>query len=154
MDYNHIATTVFTPIEYGAVGLSEEKAIEKFGKENIVVYHAAFKALEWSFNMGKEDDYCYIKVIVDKKDNERVVGFHIFSPNAGEITQVIIRFNNILLQGISIAMNCGLTKHILDKTIGIHPTVAEVIYFHIYFIQMVTSVDTDKSQGDGKKSAC
>jgi thioredoxin reductase (NADPH) len=27
MDYNNIATTVFTPIEYGCIGLSEEDAI-------------------------------------------------------------------------------------------------------------------------------
>ncbi len=29
MNYDDIATTVFTPLEYGTVGLSEEKAIEK-----------------------------------------------------------------------------------------------------------------------------
>jgi pyruvate/2-oxoglutarate dehydrogenase complex dihydrolipoamide dehydrogenase (E3) component len=27
MNYNKIATTVFTPLEYGAIGLSEEDAI-------------------------------------------------------------------------------------------------------------------------------
>lgn len=29
MDYNNIATTVFTPIEYGSVGYNEETAVEK-----------------------------------------------------------------------------------------------------------------------------
>lgn len=29
MDYDNVATTVFSPLEYGCVGLSEEKAIEK-----------------------------------------------------------------------------------------------------------------------------
>ena len=33
MDYNAVPTTVFTPIEYGAIGYSEEEAIELFGKE-------------------------------------------------------------------------------------------------------------------------
>ena len=37
MDYNAVPTTVFTPIEYGAIGYSEEEAIELFGKENIEV---------------------------------------------------------------------------------------------------------------------
>lgn len=32
-----MATTVFTPIEYGAIGYSEEDATEKFGEENIEV---------------------------------------------------------------------------------------------------------------------
>jgi len=30
MDYTNIATTVFTALEYGACGLSEEDAIAKF----------------------------------------------------------------------------------------------------------------------------
>ena len=37
MDYFGVPTTVFTPLEYGAIGLSEEEAIEKFGDENIEV---------------------------------------------------------------------------------------------------------------------
>lgn len=31
MDYVFVPTTVFTPLEYGACGYSEEAAIEKFG---------------------------------------------------------------------------------------------------------------------------
>lgn len=36
-DYVNVPTTVFTPLEYGACGYSEENAIEKFGEENIEV---------------------------------------------------------------------------------------------------------------------
>jgi hypothetical protein len=36
-DYRNVPTTVFTPIEYGAVGWSEEGAVAEFGKENIDV---------------------------------------------------------------------------------------------------------------------
>lgn len=32
VQWNHIPTTVFTPLEYGAIGLSEEDAIAQFGK--------------------------------------------------------------------------------------------------------------------------
>ena len=39
------------------------------------------------------------------------------SPNAGEITQ-----------GYGVAMKCGATKADFDRTIGIHPTVTEVLY--------------------------
>lgn len=38
-NYEHIPTTVFSPIEYSYVGLSEEEAIAKHGDENIEVYH-------------------------------------------------------------------------------------------------------------------
>ncbi|XP_021344260.1 thioredoxin reductase 1, cytoplasmic-like [Mizuhopecten yessoensis] len=36
-DYVNVATTVFTPLEYGAIGYSEEAAIEKFGEDNVEV---------------------------------------------------------------------------------------------------------------------
>uniref|UniRef100_A0A8C4SGE0 Thioredoxin reductase 1, cytoplasmic n=1 Tax=Erpetoichthys calabaricus TaxID=27687 RepID=A0A8C4SGE0_ERPCA len=113
-DYNNVPTTVFTPLEYGACGRSEEKAIEAFGEENIEVYHSSFWPLEWTVpNKGK--DTCYAKIICNKQDNDRIVGFHILGPNAGEITQ-----------GFAVAMKCGMTKVQLDNTIGIHPVCAEV----------------------------
>ena len=40
MDYSNIATTVFTPIEYGAIGYSEDRAIYQFGEDNIEVKKA------------------------------------------------------------------------------------------------------------------
>lgn len=49
MDYTNVPTTVFTPLEYGCVGLSEEDAKAKY-KDNIRCYHTEFKPLEWSFN--------------------------------------------------------------------------------------------------------
>ena len=37
MDYQNIPTCVFTPLEYGFCGYSEESAYEEFGKDNIEV---------------------------------------------------------------------------------------------------------------------
>lgn len=37
MDYENVATTVFSPLEYGCVGLSEEAAISRHGEDNIEV---------------------------------------------------------------------------------------------------------------------
>ena len=85
-----------------------------WGFGNITVYHSEFTPLEWNFDMERHDS-CYVKVIVSNKENNKVVGFHILSPNAGEITQ-----------GIGVAIKCGLTKEQLDDTVGIHPTIAEV----------------------------
>lgn len=36
-DYVNVPTTVFTPLEYGSCGLSEEKAIELYGEEDLEV---------------------------------------------------------------------------------------------------------------------
>jgi len=42
MDYQNIPTTVFTPLEYGCCGPSEEDAKASFGAENISTYHTSF----------------------------------------------------------------------------------------------------------------
>jgi len=133
MDYDNIPTAVFTPIEYGTCGLSEEEAIDRQGKENVEVYHSYHKPLEWTVP-HREDNSCYVKMIVDKLDSDRVIGFHILGPNSGEITQ-----------GVGIAIKCGATKADFDNTVGIHPTIAE----------QVTGLDITKSSGaDATKSGC
>lgn len=113
-DYVNVPTTVFTPLEYGACGYSEETAVEKFGEENIEVYHSHFWPLEWTVP-SRDNNKCYAKIICNIQDNERVIGFHVLGPNAGEVTQ-----------GFAAAIKCGLTKEQLDSTIGIHPVCAEV----------------------------
>ena len=86
MDYVNVPTTVFTPLEYGCVGYSEEDAKLKFGAENISTYHTEFKPLEWAYNKGRPEGDCYVKVLVNEADNNKVVGFHLCAPNAGEVT--------------------------------------------------------------------
>ncbi|CAL1527071.1 unnamed protein product [Lymnaea stagnalis] len=113
VDYTNIATTVFTPLEYGCIGYSEEAAIDKFGEENIEVYHSFFMPLEWTVP-HREENTCYAKLICNKADHERVIGFHVLGPNAGEITQ-----------GYAVALKKGATKEDFDSTIGIHPTCSE-----------------------------
>ncbi|KAM9293230.1 thioredoxin reductase 1, cytoplasmic isoform 4-T6 [Morus bassanus] len=113
-DYVNVPTTVFTPLEYGACGYSEETAVEKFGEENIEVYHSHFWPLEWTVP-SRDNNKCYAKIICNIQDNERIIGFHVLGPNAGEITQ-----------GFAAAIKCGLTKEQLDSTVGIHPVCAEI----------------------------
>lgn len=38
-DYVNVPTTVFTPLEYGSCGLSEERATELYGEDHIEVTH-------------------------------------------------------------------------------------------------------------------
>ncbi|XP_074139889.1 thioredoxin reductase 3 isoform X1 [Sminthopsis crassicaudata] len=124
-DYVNVPTTVFTPLEYGCCGLSEEKAMELYKKDNIEVYHTFFWPVEWTI-AGRENNACFGKIICNKHDNNRVIGFHVLGPNAGEITQ-----------GFAAAMKCGLTKQLLDDTIGIHPTCGEIF----------TTMEITKSSG-------
>jgi len=131
MNYRQVATTVFTPIEYGCVGLSEEEAEKIYGKENIEVYHTNFWPLEWTLPK-KPDNASYGKLICDKNDKERVVGFHYLGPNAGEVTQ-----------GYAGMIKLGATKEDFDDLVGIHPTTAEVF----------TTLDVTKSSGTDPSAA-
>jgi len=54
----------------------------------------------------------YAKIIVNKLDDDRVVGFQYTGPNAGEV-----------MQGYAVAIKLNATKKDLDRTVGIHPTV-------------------------------
>jgi len=117
MDYQMVPTTVFTPVEYGCVGCSEEEAVRRFGEEHLEIYHQYFEPLEHrivSKRRGKVGPDCYVKLIVHTADGERVVGFHARGPYAGEVAQ-----------GVAVAMRCGATKADFDATVGIHPTWAE-----------------------------
>lgn len=77
---------MFTPLEYGCCGLSEEDAIkQEGGEEALEVYHQNFWPLEWTVAKRPENS-CYAKMIVRKSDN-LVLGFHYLGPNAGEVTQ-------------------------------------------------------------------
>lgn len=101
MNYKSIATAVFTPLELGTVGLTEEEATAQFGEENVDCYISAFKPLEWSITDLHHDVNAYVKVVYNKAQNNKVVGMHIAAPGAGEI-----------IQGFGLAMNKGLTVEV------------------------------------------
>lgn len=135
MDYVNVPTTVFTPLEYGTCGLSEADAIKEFGDENIEVFHQQFKPLEWNYNRKRKGVNGYTKVIVHTANNNKIVGFHILAPNAGDITQ-----------GVGIAMqNPSFNKDQLDSCVGIHPTVAEDI---------IGLDKTKREEPDATKGSC
>ena len=134
MNYKDIATTVFTPLELGTVGLSEEEAIAKYGEGNVESYLSKFQPLEWSLIHEYADLRCIAKVIVDTSNNEKVLGMHIGAPNAGEI-----------IQGFGVAFRKGLYYKDLQDTIGIHPTTAEEL----------VDINIKKSSGDSaEKRGC
>jgi len=127
MDYTNIATTVFTPLEYGMVGLNSEEAEEKFGPDGYEAISKVVKPLEWILSPGRDNDAnkAFMKIIV-QSSNDRIVGFHYCGPNAGELTQAM-----------ALAVKCKATKDMLTETIGIHPTSAEYM----------TTIDTKKADG-------
>ena len=109
MDYQNIATAVFCHPNIGTVGLSEHEALDA-GLE-VDIYESVFRPLKHTLSGRNEKSM--IKMIVDRQ-SDRVVGLHMVAADAGEI-----------VQGLSVAINCGATKADFDRTIGIHPTLAE-----------------------------
>lgn len=128
-DKTFIPTTVFTPSEYGSVGLSEEQAISQFGKDAVESFLYEWPSLERAaFHREKpfsrrsnetdveQGNNCFTKLVVHKTDRQKVIGFHFIGPNAGEVTQ-----------GFALAVKLGATKADFDDLIGIHPTDAEAL---------------------------
>lgn len=109
MDYHNIPTAVFCHPNLGTVGLTEQQALAK--GLDIDVYSARVKQLKHTLS-GREE-LSLLKLVVDCA-TDRVLGAHMAGPDAGE-----------LIQGIAVALNCGATKADFDRTIGIHPTLAE-----------------------------
>ncbi|CAL8386433.1 unnamed protein product [Boreogadus saida] len=66
-DYSNIPLVLFTPLEYSACGLSEERANATFGEANIEVYHSYYWPLEWTVP-PRDKNSCYVKVICHVPD--------------------------------------------------------------------------------------
>ena len=109
VDHDNVPTAVFANPNLAAVGLSEERARERYGE--IEVYKASFRALKLTLTDSKERTF--MKLVVDRA-SQRVVGAHMIGADAGEV-----------IQGIAIAVKLGVTKAQFDATLGIHPTAAE-----------------------------
>jgi glutathione reductase (NADPH) len=109
VDHQNVPTAVFSNPNLATVGLSEEKARERYGA--LDVYKASFRALK--LTMTQKTERTFMKLVVDR-GSQHVVGAHMIGADAGEI-----------IQGIAIAVKLGATKAQLDATIGIHPTAAE-----------------------------
>ena len=108
-DYSNIPTAVFSNPNLACVGLTEEEAKKKYKK--IKVYKSKFRPLRLVLSSSKEE--VFIKILINKS-NDKILGMHFVGENAPEI-----------IQGFSVAVVNGLTKSQIDKTIGIHPTIAE-----------------------------
>lgn len=110
LDYDNIASVIFSHPPIGTVGLSEQQAREKYGDE-IKVYSSRFINMYYGVLDHKPATLC--KLICVGED-ERVIGCHV----AGEAADEII-------QGFAVAVKMGATKADFDNTVAIHPTAGE-----------------------------
>jgi len=111
MDYENVASVVFSHPALGAVGLSEEEACAKHG--DVRVYRSNFRPMLQGLADGTQRS---LFKLVCVGEEERVVGVHLLGEAADEI-----------LQGFALAVKMGVTKAQFDDTVAIHPTSAEEV---------------------------
>lgn len=107
-DHALVASAVFTQPELGTVGMTEEAAR---AAGPIEVYSASFRPMKTLF-AGRQDRML-MKLIV-AQDSRRVLGCHIVGEGAAEMIQLA-----------AVAMKMGATKEDFDRTVAVHPTMAE-----------------------------
>jgi glutathione reductase (NADPH) len=107
-DHVMVPSAVFTQPEMGTVGLTEEAAA---ARGPIEVFTASFRPMQTLF-AGRQDRVL-MKLVVDAASRV-VLGCHIVGPQAGEMIQLA-----------AIAVRMGATKEDFDRTVAVHPTMAE-----------------------------
>jgi glutathione reductase (NADPH) len=109
VDHSGVPSAVFSQPPVATVGLTERQARARYGK--VDVYISSFRPMKHT--LSGRDERAMMKLVVERS-SARVLGFHMVGLDAPEI-----------VQGLAVALKCGVTKPQLDATVGIHPTLAE-----------------------------
>ena len=111
VNHDLVAAAVFSDPELATVGLSEDNAIERFGADAIRVHRARFRSMDRA--LPGDGHRCLLKLVVEKA-TERVLGCHMVGDHASEIIQMA-----------AIPLGMGATKADFDRTMALHPSIAE-----------------------------
>ncbi|HQU69434.1 MAG TPA: glutathione-disulfide reductase [Albidovulum sp.] len=107
-DHALVPSAVYTQPELGTIGLTEAAARAKGPVE---IYATTFRPMRSAF--AGSPDKVLMKLVVDA-GTRKVLGCHIVAPDAGEMIQLA-----------AIAVRMGATKEDFDRTVAVHPTMAE-----------------------------
>jgi glutathione reductase (NADPH) len=111
VDHTLVASAVFSQPELASVGLSEEAALARHGAEAIAVHRARFRPMSQA--LPARDPKVLLKLVVERA-SDRVLGCHMVGEHAAEIIQMA-----------AIPLGMGATKADFDRTMALHPSVAE-----------------------------
>jgi glutathione reductase (NADPH) len=112
LDYENIATVVFSHPPLGMVGLCEAEARVRHG-DAVKVYTSRFRPMLHA--LADSPQRSLFKLVCVGVE-ERVVGIHLLGEGVDE-----------MLQGFAVALKKGITKRDLEDTMAIHPTSAEEV---------------------------
>ena len=107
-DHELVPSAVFTRPEIGIIGLTEEEAKKS---QKVKVFKTCFKPM---YNaLAERNEKCLMKMIVEY-GSEKILGIHIAGEGAAELIQLA-----------AISVKRGATKSDFDRTVAVHPTLAE-----------------------------
>ena len=110
LDYENIATVVFTHPPIGTVGMSEGEARARHG-DSVKVFVSDFTPMYHAMTTRKS--HTDMKLVCVGPE-QRIVGCHVIGSGADE-----------MMQGFAVAIRMGATKRDFDDTVAIHPTSSE-----------------------------
>jgi len=122
MNYNNVATIIFSHPPIGTIGMSAQVAKKTLGEDNVQVFDAGFTNMFYSPADDEHKQKSLFKLVCQKTgednglDNKhlKVIGAHGIGKGVDE-----------MMQGISIAITMGATKQDFDNSVAIHPTASE-----------------------------
>ncbi|MDP4707677.1 MAG: glutathione-disulfide reductase [Cyanobium sp. MAG_237] len=111
VDHSLVACAVFSQPELATVGLSEEEAIQRHGPAGVRVHRARFRPMSQA--LPARGPRVLLKLVVELESG-KVLGCHMVGEHSAEIVQMA-----------AIAIGMGATKADFDRTMALHPSVAE-----------------------------
>ena len=111
VDHSLVACAVFSQPELATVGLTEEEAIQRHGPEGVRVHRARFRPMSQA--LPARGPRVLLKLVVELESG-KVLGCHMVGEHSAEIIQMA-----------AIAIGMGATKADFDRTMALHPSVAE-----------------------------
>ena len=111
VDHSLVACAVFSQPELATVGLSEEEAIQRHGPAGVRVHRARFRPMSQA--LPARGPRVLLKLVVELESG-KVLGCHMVGEHSAEIIQMA-----------AIAIGMGATKADFDRTMALHPSVAE-----------------------------
>ncbi len=111
LEYESIATVVFSHPPIATVGMTEERARELYGQSGVTCYTTRFTNM---YHAVTERKSATVMKLVTVGAKETVAGVHVIGLGADE-----------MIQGFAVALRMGATKADFDRTVAVHPTAAE-----------------------------
>jgi mycothione reductase len=114
VDYHAVPHAVFSYPEIASVGMREKEAVDKVGKDNVLVGFYLYENTAKGEAMNVKE--YFVKVLVNGATNE-ILGAHIIGPQASVLIQEII----------NVMYSPTRSAEIIDEAIHIHPAMNEVV---------------------------